>query len=129
MVYWWRLAESVLETEFPEWDLLMQSQAFRVPRNLDMGSRIRDQLLRLSANFGLDPGQVQTEYEDWCPLATQFAMQIASATTSDVPLQAWQRTVKHVGKKACETSSLLKLLHRFVAYIGSANKVEQTLSQ
>jgi hypothetical protein len=56
-------------------------------------------------------------------------MQIASATTSDVSLQAWQRTVKHVGKKACEKSSLLKLLHRFVAYIGSASKVEQTFSQ
>ena len=34
-----------------------------------------------------------------------------------------------MGKKACDKSSLLKLLHRFVAYIGSANKVEQTFSQ
>jgi hypothetical protein len=129
MVYWWRLVEAVLETEFPEWDLLMQFQAFRVPRNLVIESQTRDQLLRLSANFGLDPGQVLSEYEDWCPLATQFARQIASATASDVSLQAWQRTVKHVGKKACDKSSLLKLLHRFVAYIGSASKVEQTFSQ
>ena len=72
MVNWWRLAEAVLETEFPEWDLLMQFQAFRVPRNLVIDSQTRDQLLRLSANFGLDPGQVWSEYEDWCPLATQF---------------------------------------------------------
>jgi len=113
----------------PNGNLLMQFQAFRVPRNLDIDSQTRDQLPRLSANFGLDPGQVLTEYEDWCPLATQFAMQIASATTSDVSLQAWQRTTKHVGKKACEKSSLLKLLHRFVAYIGSASKVERTFSQ
>jgi hypothetical protein len=129
MVNWWRLAEAVLQTEFPDWDLLVQFQAFRVPRDLVINCQTRDQLLRLSANFGLDPGQVLSEYDDWCPVATQFASQIASATASDVSVQAWQRTVKHVGKKACDKSSLQKLLFRFVAYIGSSSGVEQTFSQ
>ena len=40
MVNWWRLAEAVLETEFPEWDLLMQFQAFRVPRNLVITTKL-----------------------------------------------------------------------------------------
>ena len=28
MVNWWRLAEAVLQTEFPDWDLRLQFQAF-----------------------------------------------------------------------------------------------------
>ena len=33
MVNWWRLAEAVLATEFPDWDLLLQFDAFNVPRD------------------------------------------------------------------------------------------------
>ena len=128
MVNWWRLADAVLQTEFPDWDLLLHFQVFRVPRDLLINNHTRDQLLRLSANFGLDPGQVLSEYEDLSPVATQFANQIASATASDVSVKAWQQTIQHVGK-AGDKSGLKKLLFRFVAYIGSSSGVEQTFSQ
>ena len=65
-----------------------------------------------------------SEYEDWSPLATQFATHIAAATTTDVSIKAWQRTLEHVGKKALENSSLRRPLTRF-----STSGVEQTLSQ
>ena len=59
----------------------------------------------------------------------QFATRIAAATATYVSTKAWQRTVEHVGKKACENSSLRKLLFRFAAYVGSTSGVEQTFSQ
>ena len=62
-------------------------------------------------------------------MATQVATHIAAATATDVSIKAWQRTVEHVGKNACENSSLRKLLIRFVAYAGSTSGVEQTFSQ
>ena len=123
------MAEAVPQTEFPDWDLLLQFQAFRVPRGLSVSSHTRDQLLRLSAAFGLDAGHVLSEYEDWCPVATQFATHIAAATATDVSTKAWQRTLEHMGKTALENSSLRKLLIRFVAYAGSTSGVEQTRSQ
>jgi len=129
MVNWWRLAEAVLQTEFPDWDLLLQFQAFRVPRDLSVSSHTRDQLLRLSAAFELDADRVLSEFEDWSPVATQFASHIAAATSTDVTIKAWQRTLEHVGKKALENSSLQRLLTRFVAYVGSTSGVEQTFSQ
>jgi len=72
---------------------------------------------------------VLSEYGDWCPVATQFATQIAAATASDVSIKAWQRTLEHVGKKALENSSLQRLLTRCVACVGSTSGVEQTFSQ
>ena len=128
-VSWWRLAEAVLQTEFHDWGLLLQLQAFRAPRGLSVSGHTRDQLLRLSAAFDLDAGQVLSEYEDWCLVATHFATHIAAATAADVSIKAWQRTVEHVGKKACDNSSLQKLLFRFVAHAGSTSGVEQTRSQ
>ena len=42
MVNWWQLAEAVLQAEFPDWDLLLQLQAFRAPRGLSVNSHTRD---------------------------------------------------------------------------------------
>ena len=39
---------------------------------------------------------------------------------------SWLRAVEHMGKKACVSSSLQKLLFLFVACIGSTSGVEQT---
>jgi len=77
----------------------------------------------------LDPGLALSEFEDFCPVASQLAKKIASATASDVSVQAWQRTAQHVGKNAWRESVLRELLFRFVAYIGSSSGVEQTFSQ
>jgi len=85
MVNWWRLASSVLETEFPDWDLLLRFHAFRVPRDLSIQSQTRDQLLGLCATFGADPGRVLPEFETLSPVATQLANQIAAIKASDVP--------------------------------------------
>jgi len=129
MVNWWRLASSVLETEFPDWDLLLRFHAFRVPRDLTIRTQTRDQLQGLCANFNCDPSRVLAEYEDLCPVASQFAGQIAATGASEVSWQAWQRTVQHMGKKAWNNSELRKLLFRYVAYVGSSSGVEQTFSQ
>ena len=52
MVNWWRLAEAVLATEFPDWDLLLQYDAFNVPRDqLAVNAQTRKQLQRLSEFF------------------------------------------------------------------------------
>ena len=103
------MAEAVLQTEFPDWGLLLQLQAFRAPRDLGVSSHTRDQLLHLSAAFGLGAGHVLSEYEDKCPVATHFATHIAAATATDVSIKAWQRTVEHVGKKASENLSLIHI--------------------
>jgi hypothetical protein len=95
MMNWWRLAAMVLRTEFPDWYLLLQFQAFRVPRDLAITSRSRDQLQRLSSTFGLDPGQVLSEYEDLRPVASQLANQILANTAVDVSALAWQKKRLH----------------------------------
>ena len=43
MVNWWKLVEAVLETEFPDWDLLLQFTAFHVPRDLATSPTTRGQ--------------------------------------------------------------------------------------
>jgi hypothetical protein len=130
MTNWWTLASEVLQTEFPDWDFLLQFQAFRVPRDLALTSQTRGQLEHLAATFGVDPDRAMSEYEDLCPVATQFANQISvtvAGTAADVSALAWKRTMV-TRMKAPKTSSLLQLLFRFVAYIGSSSGVEQTFS-
>ena len=63
------------------------------------------------------------------PVATHGAAHVTAATALDVSIKAWQRTVEHVGKKACGNSSLQKHLFRFVAHVGSTSGAEQTFSQ
>ena len=71
MVNWWKLAEAVLETEFPNWGLLLQFTAFHVPMGLATNPNTRGQLQTLSNGFGLDLDNLVNEYEALCPLATQ----------------------------------------------------------
>ncbi|MFM7983937.1 MAG: hypothetical protein ACKPKO_31895, partial [Candidatus Fonsibacter sp.] len=67
------MAEAILDTEFPDWDLLLQFEAFHVPRDLRTNSLGLQQLWTLSTTFGLDGDHVVSEYEALAPIANQFA--------------------------------------------------------
>ena len=54
MVNWWKLAEAVLQTEFPGWGLLLQFTAFHAPRDLAISPNTRGQVQTCADVFGLD---------------------------------------------------------------------------
>ncbi|MFM7985392.1 MAG: hypothetical protein ACKPKO_39370, partial [Candidatus Fonsibacter sp.] len=65
---WWKLAEAILDTDVPDWDLLLQFEAFHVPRDLRTNSVSLQQFRTLSTTFGLGGGHVVSEYEALAPI-------------------------------------------------------------
>ena len=130
MANWWKLAESVLRSEFPDWDLLLQFSAFNVPRDLATSADTLKQLRCLSNFLGLDVDSVASEYSTLCPVANQFA----APALVDCSVRAWQQAVAHTADDSKRmltfpSTNLRQVLSRFVAYVGSSSGVEQTFSQ
>ena len=134
MVNWWRLAEAVLATEFPDWDLLLQFDAFNVPRDhLVVDAQTRKQLQRLSESFAVDEDHLLQEYEDVCPVASQFAGRLTSqcAASGDACIRSWRHALEYCDQRpqGHSTKHLRPILFRLAAYIGSSSGVEQGFSQ
>jgi hypothetical protein len=132
MANWWKLAEAVLRTEFPDWDILLQFTAFRVPRELATSANTCQQLGRLSEFLGLNTDSVISEYDSLCPVANQFAARAPNA--ADCSVRSWHEAVVATAgdsrrRRSFPSSNLRQVLSRFVAYVGSSSGVEQTFSQ
>ena len=126
MVNWWKLVEAVLETEFPDWDLLLQFTAFHVPSDLATSPATRGQLQTLSNAFGLNSDSLSSEYEALRPIANKFAKQTPNVL--DCSARAWKNALCTCGGRcqARETLPIVEPAASFVALRGLRRLIQRS---
>ena len=135
MVNWWRLAEEVLRTDFPDWDILMSFEVFQVPRSIALPDSTKAHLARLAEFFDVPTDRVTQEYLLMLPVANQMARTTAGLAAS-TSCDAWARAVQHTQgradnrlRKDFPCKHLCQVLARYTAYAAATSGVEQQFSQ
>ena len=132
MMNWWKLVETVLQTEISDWGLLLQFTAFHTRLDLAINHKARGQLQTLSDAFGMDSDRLVSKSDALCPIADQFANKLPNA--SDCVARYWRTALALAAggsrrKTSFPSLRLQHILSRFVTYVGSSSGAEQTLSK
>jgi hypothetical protein len=135
MVNWWRLAQAVLEADFPQHDLLCTFAAFELsPSTSGAGGAAvlstdeREALDTWADRLSLDPGALREQFLQLRALAILFRPRCSNT------LEAWQQAILETQATAARrvahpVDALLPVVRRFAAYTGSTSGVESDFSR
>jgi len=131
MVNWWKLAEAILDTEVPDWDLLLQVADFHAPRDLGTNFLSHQQVRTHSTTIGLDWDQWSANMKPWLPLRTSSRTKLQMIRIVQLTLGGKRSHSRRDTTRANNNPSpnLQQIMPRFVAYVASSSAVEQTFSQ
>ena len=131
MVNWWRLAQCVLESDFPQYDLLHSFAVFDLSTDMaavGITEQYCDALATWADRLDLNLAALKEQFLQLRGVASGFLK-----SSSDT-LEAWQKAVSEtqcteIRRCTYPIAALLHLLRRFAAYIASTCGVEQYFSK
>lgn len=132
-----QLAMKVIETEFPDWELLRSFSVFSLNNERKESNSNRymalqtdelhlEMLARLAQAFGVDKDALVREFYDHFPLALRLYMEAKVSTQ-----EAWRRAVERMQGSRASTrvrhpaTALLPVLEQFHTFGSSTSGVEQ----
>lgn len=130
---WVALAESVVQAEFPKFDVLNSFSIFNLETGkigkACRGDEVDVDVSRLAQLCGVDKGEMQKQYEDLYPIALRMSKSQTCTT-----LEAWRQAVQAVQrspktKVSHPVDAVLPALMRLGAYGGSTSGVERLFSK
>ncbi len=141
MATWRRLVEHVIDTEFPDWELLGAFSIFRLeepparsrpvsrPPPQPVGTWASGRLGQLAWAFGVDPTKLHEEFLDHQRLAQRHKNMNPSSTAAEAWKHAVMKTQKTERSRSLwSVKALLPILERFFVAPGSTAGIEQTFS-
>ena len=131
MVNWWKLAQCVLESDFPQYDLLHSFAVFDLSTDMaavGITEQDCDALATWADRLDLNLAALKEQFLQLRGVASGFRK-----SSSDT-LEAWQKAVSEtqcteIRRRTYPIAALLPLLRRFAAYIASTCGVEQYFSK
>ena len=127
MCCWVKLAICVVETEWPDWEVLSAFGCLKLAKDERGGDPVIDikDVRRLATVFKLDAMKLKSEIEAFRPYAQRSFSQSNSST-----FEAWAKVLRKVGKKSTDSwQSLSETLQRYAVDTGTTSPCEQTFSK